>query len=120
MSFIIVLPVVSVAFFLVPVIINLYLSDYIQSIFICQILIATVIFLPVTFVSGIILNILDLQVRYLFFQVIAVIINLIFSLSAVNLGFGINGVAFATFVSFLAYSLILISYIAFYVFRQKN
>lgn len=120
LSFLIVIPIVIVGIFLIPIIINNYLYDYVDSILVSQILICTVLFLPITFVSGNVFNILDLQKKYLFFQVVAIAINLILSLIAINLNFGIEGVAFATFISFLFYSLIMIYYLINYVFEQKN
>ena len=117
LSLLIVIPIVLVGIFLVPIIINNYLYDYQGSILVSQILICAVLFLPITFVSGNVFNILDLQKKYLFFQLIAIAINLILSLVAISFNFGIEGVAFATFVSFLFYSLIMIYYLINYVFK---
>lgn len=116
-SLLIVAPIILFAIFLIPLIISNFLPDYNDSIHIAQVLTAAVIFLPITFVAGNVLNILDLQKKYLTFQIFAIFINLLLSLLAISYNYGIQGVAFATFISFFSYSIIIILYLLNYVFK---
>lgn len=116
-SLLIVAPIILFAIFLIPLIISNFLPDYNDSIHIAQVLTAAVIFLPITFVAGNVLNILDLQKKYLTFQIFAIFINLLLSLLAISYNYGIQGVAFATFISFFSYSIIIILYLSKYVFK---
>lgn len=116
-SLLIVAPIILFAIFLMPLIISNFLPDYNDSIHIAQVLTAAVIFLPITFVAGNVLNILDLQKKYLTFQIFAIFINLLLSLLAISYNYGIQGVAFATFISFFSYSIIIILYLSKYVFK---
>lgn len=116
-SLLIVAPIILFAIFTIPLIILNFLPDYIDSINIAQVLTAAVIFLPITFVAGNVLNILDLQKKYLTFQIFAIFINLLLSLLAISYNYGIQGVAFATFISFFSYSIIIILYLSKYVFK---
>lgn len=119
-SFMIVAPLTLCAFFLTPIVISNFLTQYIDAIIISKILIASILLLPVTFVSGSTFNILDLQTKYLFFQVLTILLNIFMSIIFINYNLGINGVALATFLSFLIYSLFLIFYLTQYIFNEKN
>ena len=116
-SLLIVAPIILLAIFTIPLIILNFLPDYIDSINIAQVLTAAVIFLPITFVAGNVLNILDLQKKYLTFQIFAIFVNLFLSILLISFNFGIQGVALATFISFFSYSIIIILYLLNYVFK---
>ena len=116
-SLLIVAPIILFAIFTIPLIILNFLPDYIDSINIAQVLTAAVIFLPITFVAGNVLNILDLQKKYLTFQIFAIFVNLFLSILLISFNFGIQGVALATFISFFSYSIIIILYLLNYVFK---
>ena len=116
-SLLIVAPIILFAIFTIPLIILNFLPDYIDSINIAQVLTAAVIFLPITFVAGNVFNILDLQKKYLTFQIFAIFVNLFLSILLISFNFGIQGVALATFISFFSYSIIIILYLLNYVFK---
>jgi len=73
--------------------------------------------LPITFISGIVFNILNMQKKYLFLQLIAISVNFLLSIYFILLGYGIFGVSIATFLSFMIYSIILTLYLNRYVFK---
>tara|TARA_Y100001970_G_scaffold289417_1_gene419716 strand:- start:1515 stop:2753 length:1239 start_codon:yes stop_codon:yes gene_type:complete len=111
------LPIMLIAFFIIPIIIKIYLVEYSESINITLILILAVSMLPTTFISGIVFNILNMQKKYLFLQLIAISFNFLLSIYFILLGYGIFGVAIATFLSFMIYSIILTLYLNRYVFK---
>ncbi|MEX1014978.1 MAG: oligosaccharide flippase family protein, partial [Candidatus Paceibacterota bacterium] len=95
-----IIPVLTIVLFTVPKIIRLWLPEYEPGISAIQIIVFGALFKPFSAGWGNVLNIIDKQTWYLAIIIIAVIINLGLNYVLVLVGYGIEGVALGTALTY--------------------
>jgi O-antigen/teichoic acid export membrane protein len=118
-ALILTVPLVLVAFLILPTFVSLVMPQYSNGILAARIILISLLFLPL--ISGIsnFLNAIDKQIYYLLVQVVAVIINVGLGIWFVKIGWGIVGVAWADVVTYFCYSL-LVSVVGIVVLKQNK
>lgn len=97
------IPLVICCYLIIPYFVNLFLPEYKGGIAPSRIIIFGALFLPLSAGWGNVLNIIDKQKYYLIVIIISIIINLILDYLFITNGYGIQGVAFGTVISFALY-----------------
>lgn len=100
-----IVPILAGVYLLAPKLITWFLPEYQAGIMAIQIIIFGAVFKPFSAGWGNVLNIIDKQVYYLGVIITAVILNLAVNALMVYYGYGINGVAFGTALTFALYNL---------------
>jgi O-antigen/teichoic acid export membrane protein len=98
---------VIVLYVSVPFLIKQFLPGYIPGIRASQIILLGLIFVPAAFSFGGFLNVLNRQIHYLVVQVLAIFINMGLSISFVKAGYGIEGVAVSSVITYVTYTFLL-------------
>ena len=106
-SIILTFPFMIVAYYLFPILIEAYLPAYSQGINAMRIIIFACLFLCIAIGYGNCLNTIGRQVYSMIVQGCCIVFNIYFSILFVKLGYGVNGVAFGTLLTFVAYALAL-------------
>ncbi|HKK25990.1 MAG TPA: polysaccharide biosynthesis C-terminal domain-containing protein [Gracilimonas sp.] len=104
-SIFLIIPLMGGVLVVFPWIIRTWLPEYIPGIFSLQIIVFGTIFMPFSVGWGNLLNIIDKQVYYLIIIVSAAILNIILNYILVQEGYGIEGVAFGTTLTFAIYNI---------------
>lgn len=102
-----IIPLLLFALIIFPFIIKNWLPDYTQGITALKIILLGTISMPLSAGWGNIMNILDKQIYYLSIIVFGVLLNLFLNYLLVIMGFGINGVAAGTTITFFIYNLLI-------------
>lgn len=101
------LPIIIIAYLLVPYFVTTFMPQYSQGILPSRILLIGLLFLPLAGGVANFINTIDKQFYYLIIQAAAVIINLVFGTLFVRFGWGLAGVAWAGAITYFLYSLLL-------------
>lgn len=102
-----ILPLLLTTLLIFPLIITKWLPDYTQGITALKIILLGTISMPLAAGWGNIMNILDKQIYYLSIIIFCVLLNLLLNYILVIMGFGINGVAAGTTITFFIYNLLI-------------
>ena len=103
------LPLIAVAFLLMPFFVETFLPDYSAGIRAARVILVGLAFLPLTGGFGNYLNTVGRQVIYLAIISAAILLNLGLDILFVKNGMGINGVAMGAAITYFIYSLTLIT-----------
>lgn len=103
----IIVPLFLIVVFLFPLLIRYLLPEYIPGIPALRIIAIGALFLPFSTGWGNVLIIIDKQIYYLYVILSAVILNIVFNFIFVRLGYGIEGIALGTVLSFSLYNFML-------------
>jgi Na+-driven multidrug efflux pump len=101
------LPIIIIAYFLVPHFVTTFMPQYSQGILPARILLIGLLFLPLAGGVANFINTIDRQFYYLIIQAAAVIINFVLGTLLVRFGWGLAGVAWAGAITYFLYSLLL-------------
>lgn len=116
----IMVPVLAGVYFLFPIFIRYFLSQYLPGIPALQITVFGVFFLSLSFGFANFLNTVGLQKRFLIIQTIAIGIVVVLNWMSIRLGYGIEGIAMATTVSYTLYAAMLIGSTHFQLKKGKS
>ena len=112
-------PLILGAYYFFPVLIEAYLPEYCDGITSMRIIIFAPLFLCIAFGYGNCLNTIDKQVYNMIVQGFGIIFNICFNILFIKLGYGIDGVALSTLLTFIIYASIL-SIICRATIRKKH
>lgn len=113
--------IVGIAVILMPVFVRYVLPKYTQGITAAAILLFGTVFLSITYMSGYLLIALKKQRMLILISLLCTVISVITNLIFLNiLHLGINGVAWASFLSYFFYSLFLIGYAASHYMKNAR
>ncbi len=113
-------PVLAGVYFLFPIFVRYFLSQYLPGIPALQITVFGVFFLSLSFGFANFLNTVGLQKRYLIIQSIAIAIVVILNWISIQMGYGIEGIAMATTISYTLYAVMLIGSTHFHLKSGKS
>ena len=99
-SFYLIIPISVILYVFTPLLIRMWLPEYINGIDSARFIILGAIFMPLSAGWGNFLNIINKQIYYLYIIIIAIVINIISNFILIKLGYGIEGVAWGTVVSY--------------------
>ncbi len=103
------LPLITVAFLLMPFFVETFMPDYVAGIRAARIVLVGLAFLPLTGGFGNYLNTVGRQVIYLSIISAAIVLNLVLDILFVKKGMGISGVAMGAAITYFIYTLVLIT-----------
>ena len=106
-AFAVTLPIIGLAYFLIPHFVAYFMPQYSQGVLPSRILLIGLLFLPLAGGMANFLNTIDKQFYYLIIQAVTVIINFILGTLFVRFGLGLTGVAWAGAITYFLYSLLL-------------
>jgi len=98
------LPIIIIAYLLVPHFVTTFMPQYSQGVWPSRILLVGVLFLPLSGGMANFLNTIDKQLYYMIIQAAAVIINIAIGTLFVRCGWGLIGVAWAGAITYFLYS----------------
>ncbi|MGD9176688.1 MAG: oligosaccharide flippase family protein [Desulfobacterales bacterium] len=101
------LPIIIMAYLLVPLFVSSFMPQYSEGILPARILLIGLFFLPLAGGVANFLNTIDKQFYYMIIQAVAVVINFSLATVFVRNGLGLNGVAWAVSISYFLYTLLL-------------
>ena len=101
------IPLLLFMFFVFPFFVKTYLYEYYPGLLSMKITLIGMVFFPLASAFGNILNVINKQVYYMIVQFFVLLVNLLVSTFLIYRGWGINGVALGTSVSYLVYVLLL-------------
>ena len=101
------LPIIIIAYLLVPHFVINFMPQYSQGVWPSRILLIGLLFLPLAGGVANFLNTIDKQLYYLIIQAAAVIINIAIGILFVRCGWGLIGVAWAGTITYFLYSFFL-------------
>ena len=97
-------PLLVGVYFIFPLIVERFLPAYMPGMAAMKIILVGLLFFPLAGGFGNFLNTVDKQVYYMVAQGFAVLVNLGLNITFVKMGFGINGVALGTSITYMIYS----------------
>lgn len=107
MSMVITVPILILVYFGLPFLVTYFLPEYSLGLVPARILLIGLAFIPLAGGVGNFLNIVDKQIHYMAIIAFAVIINLGLDLLFVKLGWGLNGVALGSSITYVIYVFVL-------------
>lgn len=107
LSLLISLPIILFLYLAIPYFVRVVMPVYIQGIHSAQIVLFGIIFYAVASGIGNFLNTISQQNTYLIVQIVAIVINYSLCELLVQLGYGLEGAAFGTVLTYLLYATIL-------------
>jgi O-antigen/teichoic acid export membrane protein len=112
-------PLIAAAFLLMPFFVKTFLPDYAAGIRASRIVLVGLAFIPLGGGVANFLNTVDKQVYYLMVLAGAVLVNLGIGVFLVNRGWGLSGVAFSAAISYVFFTIALIS-VGVWVLRRDG
>jgi O-antigen/teichoic acid export membrane protein len=106
-AFAVTLPMIAIAYILIPFFVSQFMPQYSEGISPARILLVGLFFLPLVGGVANFLNTIDKQFYYMLVQAAAIVIKFVFAVLFVNLGWGLKGVAWAGAATYFLYTLFL-------------
>ena len=106
-AFAVTLPIIAIAYILIPFFVSEFMPQYSEGISPARILLIGLFFLPLVGGVANFLNTIDKQFYYMLVQAVAIVIQFVFAVLFVNLGWGLEGVAWAGATTYFLYTLFL-------------
>jgi O-antigen/teichoic acid export membrane protein len=106
-AFAVTLPIIAIAYILIPFFVSAFMPQYSEGISPARILLIGLFFLPLVGGVANFLNTIDKQFYYMLVQAVAIVIKFVFAVLFVNLGWGLEGVAWAGAATYFLYTLFL-------------
>jgi O-antigen/teichoic acid export membrane protein len=119
-AFVVTLPIVLIAYALLPVLVPAFLPLYVRGIDPARILLIGLALIPLTGGVANFLNTVEKQVYYLVNQLAALIVNILTGLHFVHLGWGLEGIALASSIAWIFYTLSLNLTGAIFIKRMRS
>jgi O-antigen/teichoic acid export membrane protein len=120
LAFVVTLPIVLITYILLPVLVPVFLPLYVRGIDPARILLFGIAFIPLTGGVANFLNTVGKQLYYLVNQMAALIVNILMGVHFVHLGWGLEGIALASSIAWIFYTLSLNLTGLIYIKRMRS
>ena len=120
LAFVVTLPIVLITYTLLPVLVPVFLPLYVRGIDPARILLIGLALIPLTGGVANFLNTVGKQLYYLVNQVAALIVNILMGVHFVHLGWGLEGIALASSIAWIFYTLSLNLTGAIFIKRMRS
>ena len=109
----------ALVYFFFPLLVEMFLSEYVKGIPALKITIFGVFFLSLVGGFANFMNTVGLQKQYLTIQGITIVILFVLNMVFISLGYGVIGVAVSTSITYVIYSLLMAAIVLFVLKKEK-